>query len=91
MWLLDVDSVFCSESSPDTDESDVNNRDPELEDSYKGLVNIRYVILWIVSLWMLVDLFVARATCMVSWSNKTGPGLPCYTGIQVEIPKIDNV
>src|SRR6266436_8232178 len=92
LWLLEgVDFVFCSKSSPDVDECDAGNRDPELEDSYKGLANIKYVFFWIMTLWMLVNLFVARAACIISWSNKEGPGQPCYTGIQTEIPKIDNV
>jgi hypothetical protein len=33
--------MLCSESAPDVDESDTGFRDPELEDSYKGLANIR--------------------------------------------------
>jgi hypothetical protein len=36
LWLLEgADFVFCSENSPDVDECNAGNRDPELEDSYK--------------------------------------------------------
>lgn len=90
LWLSEeIDFVFCSESAPDIDESNDNNRDPELKDSYKGLVNIRISVNCDFTD-DLVYLFVLRAACIISWSNKKGPGLPCYTGILIEIPKINN-
>ena len=51
--------MFCSESSPDVDETNDGNRDPELEDSYKGLANIRCVFFLIVTLqttWLICSL-----------------------------------
>jgi hypothetical protein len=35
----------CSEPSPDVDETNVGNRDDELRKTYRGLVNLRYVLL----------------------------------------------
>jgi hypothetical protein len=39
-------NFYCSEKSPEMDESNVGNRDPALKSTYKGLVNIRYVFLF---------------------------------------------
>jgi hypothetical protein len=39
-------NFYCSEKSPEMDESNVGNRDPALKSTYKGLVNIRCIFLF---------------------------------------------
>jgi len=85
--------VSDSAGPPEVDETDIGNRDPLLEHTYKGLPKLRYVsFLYLINsgclLALLIWLAVSRKAVMMSWSHKPAM-LPCYSGIFTEVPRVN--